>query len=34
MIDLLDGKVNVIPLNIILNKIEFPDNWRDIATIK
>lgn len=29
-IDILDGKINTIPLNIILNKIGFPSNWRDI----
>lgn len=29
-IDILDGKVNTIPLNIFLNKIGFPSNWRDI----
>ena len=28
--DILDGKVSSIPLNIILNKIGFPTNWRDI----
>lgn len=32
-IDLLDGKVNVVPLNDILNKIGFPGNWREIANI-
>ena len=32
-IDILDGKVDVIPLNNILNRIGFPDNWRDIALI-
>ena len=29
-IDVLDGKVHSIPLNIFLNKIGFPSNWRDI----
>ncbi len=29
-IDILDGKVNVVPLNTLLNKIGFPNNWRDI----
>ena len=29
-IDVLDGKVQSIPLNIFLNKIGFPSNWRDI----
>ena len=33
-IDILDGKVDVIPLNNILNKIGFPDNWRDIINIE
>lgn len=28
--DILDGRVNSVPLNIILNKIGFPINWRDI----
>lgn len=32
-IDILDGKVNVVPLNTILNKIGFPDNWREIINI-
>lgn len=33
-IDILDGKVDVIPLNAILNKIGFPDNWREIVNIE
>ncbi len=32
-IDVLDGKVDVVPLNLILNKIGFPDNWREIKTL-
>jgi len=32
-VDILDGKVDVVPLNVILNKIGFPDNWKDITTI-
>lgn len=32
-IDILDGKIEVLPLNAILNKIGFPDNWRDIVDI-
>ncbi len=32
-ISLLDGIVNIIPLNSILNKIGFPNNWKDIAYI-
>ena len=30
-IDVLDGKIEVLPLNTILNRIGFPDNWRDIV---
>jgi len=33
-IDILDGKINIVPLNVILNKIGFPNNWRDIEKIK
>lgn len=32
-IDVLDGKVDVVPLNLILNKIGFPNNWREIADL-
>lgn len=32
-IDVLDSRIDVVPLNAILNKIGFPDNWRDIAKI-
>lgn len=32
-IDILDGCVDVVPLNTILNKIGFPDNWREIVNI-
>lgn len=32
-IDVLDGKVDTVPLNTILNKIGFPDNWREITKI-
>ena len=32
-IDVLDGKVDTVPLNLILNKIGFPNNWRDISTL-
>ena len=32
-IDILDSKVNVVPLNLILNKIGFPNNWRDIVDL-
>lgn len=31
--DVLDGKVDVVPLESILNRIGFPSNWRDIDTI-
>ncbi len=32
-IDVLDGKVDVVPLESILNRIGFPGNWRDIDTM-
>ena len=32
-IDVLSGRINTIPLNIFLNKIGFPSNWRDIMNI-
>ena len=32
-IDMLNGKTNILPINSILNKIGFPDNWRDIKNI-
>ena len=32
-IDVLDGKIDVVPLNYILNKIGFPNNWREIYNI-
>lgn len=32
-IDVLDGKVDAVPLNTILNKIGFPNNWREISKI-
>lgn len=32
-IDYLDGKVDTVPLNLILNKIGFPTNWRDLKDI-
>lgn len=32
-IDVLDGKVDVVPLELILNKIGFPNNWRDIVDL-
>lgn len=33
-IDVLDGKVKIVPLNLILSKIGFPNNWRDIADLE
>ena len=33
-IDMLSGKTNVLPITSILNKIGFPDNWRDIKNIE
>lgn len=33
-IDLLDGKVQVVPLSKILHAIGFPTNWRDIVDLK
>lgn len=32
-IDLLDSRIKVVPLVSILNKIGFPENWRDISNI-
>ena len=32
-IDMLEGKTNILPINNFLNKIGFPDNWREIAEI-
>lgn len=32
-IDVLDGKVDTVELNLILNKIGFPSNWRDIEDL-
>lgn len=33
-IDVLDGKVDTVPLNTILNRIGFPDRWREIVDIE
>ncbi len=33
-INILDGKVEAVPLNVILNKIGFPDNWRDVIKLE
>ena len=32
-IDILEGKTNTVPINNFLNKIGFPDNWRNIVEI-
>lgn len=32
-IDILDGIVDTVPLDTILNKIGFPNNWKDISKI-
>lgn len=32
-VDMLVGKISVIPLSTILNRIGFPDNWRDIVNM-
>jgi len=33
-IDILDGKVDTIPLISILNRIGFPENWRELENLK
>ena len=33
-INILDAKVNLVPLNVNLNKIGFPDNWREIIKLE
>ena len=32
-IDILDGKVNIVPTSLILNKLGFPNNFREILNI-
>ena len=32
-VDVLDGKVDTVSLNGILNQIGFPDNWRNIVDL-
>ena len=32
-IDILEGKTNILPINNFLNKIGFPDNWREIIEL-
>ena len=29
-IDILNGKINTVPLPTVLNRIGFPTNWKDI----
>ena len=31
--DILDGKTSTIPTNKLLNKIGFPDNWRELKDL-
>ena len=32
-IDILDGKIDSVDTKHILNKIGFPDNWRDLSIL-
>ena len=32
--DILDGKINSIPVQTILNRIGFPTNWRNITDME
>jgi len=32
-VDILNGKIKVVPTSVVLNKIGFPDNWRDIVNL-
>ena len=32
-IEVLDGRVDTVPLNLILNKIGFPNNWHEIEKV-
>ena len=32
-VDILNGKVSSVPLNNILNRCGFPDNWKDISDL-
>ena len=32
-VDVLDGKVDTVSLNSILNQIGFPENWRNIVDL-
>ncbi len=33
-IDMLEGKTNILPITSFLNKIGFPNNWRDIINLE
>ena len=33
-IDYMDGRINSIDMKVVLDKIGFPDNWRDIINMK
>ena len=33
-LNLLDGRVNIIPQSKILDRMGFPSNWEEIAKIK
>ena len=32
-VDMIEGKTNTVPINVFLNRIGFPENWRDIADL-
>ena len=32
-LDMLEGKTNILPINNFLNKIGFPENWREIVDL-
>ena len=32
-IDILENKIKSVPTSLILNKIGFPDNWREITEL-
>ena len=33
-IDVLDGHIDTVELDLILNKIGFPSNWRELENMK
>ena len=33
-IDMLDGKIDTVPVETILNRIGFPTNWKEIITME